>query len=164
MKTRSNFEVQTWKASLWTRGSLRYFHLHHENWFVQPTCHVFLSSFVYSGLDFFMRNSADFSRKGEKAYPNGAPGPCSRFLVESELLIHFCYFVCIILFTLCSFLRSSVFHVWSLSLDYILLISARILVPLIALSSDLIGCNLGKEMIYKFMNRALMHSALTIVK
>ena len=42
--------------------------------------------------------------------------------------------VCIILVTLCSLLYFSVFHVWSLSLDYILLISTRILVPLITIS------------------------------
>ena len=27
------------------------------------------------------------------AYSTGVPGTCSRFLVESELLIYFCYFV-----------------------------------------------------------------------
>ena len=42
------------------------------------------------------------------------------------------YFVCIILVISCSLLCVSVF--WSLSLDYILLISAKILVPLITLS------------------------------
>ena len=55
------------------------------------------------------------------------------FFMESELLISFCYFVCIILVILCSLLRLSVSHVWSLSLDYILWISARILFPLITL-------------------------------
>ena len=33
--------------------------------------------------------------------PTGAPGPCSQFLVESELFIYVCYFVCIILVNLC---------------------------------------------------------------
>ena len=65
---------------------------------------------------------------------SNAPGPCSQFLVESALLICFCYFVCMILVTLCSLLCMSVFHVWSLSLDYILLITAITLVPLITLS------------------------------
>ena len=44
---------------------------------------IFLFSFVYHGLDFFMSNSAGVSRKTENAYPTGAPGPCSQFLVES---------------------------------------------------------------------------------
>ena len=51
-------------------------------------------------------------------------------LMESDLLIYVCYFVCIILGSL---LCMSVFLVWSLSLDYSLLISARILVFLITL-------------------------------
>ena len=54
-----------------------------------------------------------------------------QFLVE--LLIFFCCFVCMILITLCSLLCISVFHVWSLSMDYILLITAITLVPLITL-------------------------------
>ena len=32
-------------------------------------------------------------------YPTGAPGACSQFLVESEMLICCCYFVCMILVT-----------------------------------------------------------------
>ena len=52
-------------------------------------------------------------------------------LVESELLICFCYFVCIDLVTSCSLFCVSVFHVWSLSLDYFLLFSTRTLVHLI---------------------------------
>ena len=43
------------------------------------------------------------SRKADDAYPTGAPGPCSKFLVESELLICFCYFVCMSLVTLLFF-------------------------------------------------------------
>ena len=35
-------------------------------------------------------------------YLTGAPGPCSQLLMESQLLICFCYFVYIILVTLCS--------------------------------------------------------------
>lgn len=44
-----------------------------------------------------MSNSAGISRKADDAYPTRAPGPCSQSLVESELFIYFCYFVCIIL-------------------------------------------------------------------
>ena len=47
---------------------------------------------------------SDVSRKAEDAYPTGRPGPRSHFLVESQLLIWCCYFVCIILVTLCSLL------------------------------------------------------------
>ena len=90
-----------------------------KTWFVQRFM-VFLASFIYPGL--LMNNSAGVSRKVEEDYPTCAPGPCFQFLVESELLICFCYFVCMILVTLCSLLCMSVLHVWSLSLDYILLI------------------------------------------
>ena len=93
------------------------------------TFHCF--SFLYPGLDFFMSNSAGVSRTADAAYPTGVSGPCSQFLVESELFIYNCCLICIILGTLCSLLGLSVFYVWSSSLDYIL--SARILVPLIYL-------------------------------
>ena len=53
-------------------------------------------------------------------------------LVVSQLLSFFCYFVSIILLTLCSLLCLSVFQIWS-GLDYFLLIFDRILVPLITL-------------------------------
>ena len=86
----------------------------------------------YPVLDFLWETRLVFL---EDAYPTDAPGPCSQFLVESELLICFCYFVCMILVALCSLLCLSVFHVWSLSLDCILLISTRILVPLFTLST-----------------------------
>ena len=76
----------------------------------------------------FMSNSAGVSRKAEDTYTTGAPGPFSQFLVESELLICFCYFVWMILVTVCFLLRMSVFNVRSLSLDYILLITAVTLV------------------------------------
>ena len=76
----------------------------------------------------------DVSRKAEDVYPIGASGPCSQFLVESVLLICFCYFVCMILITSCSLLCTSVLHAWSLLLDYILFITAITLVPLIILS------------------------------
>ena len=80
-----------------------------------------------------MGNSVGVSRKAEDAYTTGAHDPCSQFLVEPELLSYFCYFVCVILITLCFLLCLSVFHVWSLSMDYLLLISAKILVLLVTL-------------------------------
>ena len=52
----------------------------------------------------FFNNLADVSRKAEDAYPTDAPGPCSEFLEEPELLIYFCCFVCMILVNLCSLL------------------------------------------------------------
>ena len=55
------------------------------------------------------------------------------FLVESELLIYFCYLICMILVTLSSLLCMSVFHIRSLSLVYILLITATTLVLLFTL-------------------------------
>ena len=67
-----------------------------------------------------------FLEKADKVQPTGGLGPCSQILVEFELLIYFFDFVCIILNILCSLLCLSVFRVWSLSLDYIHLISARI--------------------------------------
>ena len=48
------------------------------------------------------------------------------------------YFGKFVLFAVCV----SFFHVWSLSLDYILLISARILVPLINLTIALVICTI----------------------
>ena len=48
----------------------------------------------------------------EDAYHAGETGPCFQFLVESELLICICNFVCIILVTLCSLLCMSVFLVF----------------------------------------------------
>ena len=78
----------------------------------------------------------EFSRQWKHFHSTGAPGPCSQFLVESEFLIYFYYLVCIILVKLCSLLCLSVCHVWSLSMDYIPLIFARILVPLVTLDQD----------------------------
>ena len=78
------------------------------------------------------------------------------FVVESEMLIYFCYLVCIILVTLCSLLCLSVFHIWSLSLEYILLISARILVPLVTLPIEFYG-NMWPFMQYhRFQVRAYL--------
>ena len=67
-------------------------------------------------IAFFMSNPAGVSRE-RLPYPTGAPGPCSKFLVA-----------------LCSLLCMSVFNVWSLSLGYILLITAITLFPLVTLA------------------------------
>ena len=65
--------------------------------------------------------------KAEDAYHTSAPGPYFMFLIESGLLVYFCSFVRVILF-----ISSSLLYVFSLSshlsLEYILLIIARILV------------------------------------
>ena len=74
-----------------------------------------------------MSNSVDISRKADDAYPTGAPGPCSQFLMESELLIYFCFFVRIS----CHLLCVSVFSFGPSSLDCVLFIFAIILVPLV---------------------------------
>ena len=61
-----------------------------------------------------------------------------RYCAIRVFLICFCYFVCMILVTLCNLLCMSVFRIWSLSLNratFILLITAITLVPLITLSS-----------------------------
>ena len=83
-----------------------------------------------------MSNSAGVSIKAEDAYPTGAPGHAPSFSVVrvAHLLLlpcmydfsHFMFFV-----MLCSM---SFFHVWSLSMGCILLITAMTLVPLITLS------------------------------
>ena len=68
-------------------------------------------------------------------YRTGAPGPCCQFSSGVRVAhLLFC-FVRIILVILFSLLWVSAFPVWSLSLDYILLISALILVFLIMLST-----------------------------
>ena len=84
-----------------------------------------------------MGDSAGVSRRAEDAYSTDTPGLCSQFLLESELFVYFCLFIYIILVILYSLLCLSVFHVWYLSLDYIDLISARILVPLITLGINI---------------------------
>ena len=58
-----------------------------------------------------MSNSVGVSGNAEDAYPTGAPVPWSQFLVESELLIYFCFFVYIILVILCSLLCLFIFHI-----------------------------------------------------
>ena len=55
--------------------------------------------------------------------------------------IYFVLYVCFPCLVFVSGLHSFVFHVWSLSLDYIPLLSTRVLVSLITLSLDLhINC------------------------
>ena len=73
-----------------------------------------------------MSNLAGEFRKDEKVYPTGASGPNSKFLVEC-----FRFFVHVIQATSQSLLCVSVSLSGHLTLDYILLISAQILVPLI---------------------------------
>ena len=94
---------------------------------------VFLSSFVYPGLDFLCATRG-FFQKSRECLPYWVTGPCSQFSVESKFLICFCYFVCINLVILCSLLCVSIFNVFSLSLGCIHLISTKIIVPLIFLS------------------------------
>ena len=120
-------------SSLWTRHSLRCIHHRLENWCIQRVI-VFLSSFVYPGLDILWATRRVFLEKQETltllVHLFHAP---SFKWSPSELLICFCYFVCMILFTSCSWLCMSVFRNRSLSLDYILLITAITFVPLITL-------------------------------
>ena len=95
------------------------------------TCHSLPVLFRLPRTWLFMNNSLGVSRKAEDSYSTRTPGPCFQFSVESELHIWFCYFVYMILVTLCSVLCMSVFHVRSLSLDYRILNASVTLVPLI---------------------------------
>ena len=80
----------------------------------------------------------DVSKKAEDAYPNSAPGPCSQFLVESELLIYFCYFVHVILvFFIMFFVVCVCFLCLVFVPGLIFFITARILVPFITLSKNI---------------------------
>ena len=94
---------------------------------------VFLSSFISPRLDFSSATRRVFLEKQRMLILQMHLVHASQFLVESKLLISF-YFVCVILVTLCSLLWMSVFHVWSFSVDYLLLITATTLVPLIILT------------------------------
>ena len=114
----AKFEVITievlWSSS-WTCGSLQSLfciHLHFENRFVQSVLD-FNFPFVYTGFDFLWSTLRVFllCRKAEEgAYPTGASGPCSQFLVESHLLIYLCCLVRTILIILCSWLCLSIFY------------------------------------------------------
>ena len=61
-----------------------------------------------------------FSRKAVERLSYRCTCSMLPVLLESKYLIYICYFVCIILVILCSLLCFSVFHDWSLFLDYIL--------------------------------------------
>ena len=79
-----------------------------------------------------MSNSAGVFRKAEDTYTTGIPGRCSHFL--GRRVAHLLLLLCMCYFGFhCALLCVSVFHVRSLSLDYILLIYVRILFPLITL-------------------------------
>ena len=104
------------------------------------TCHDIPFLFPLPCTWLFMSNLAGVSRKAEDTYPTSTPGPFSEVLVEYDLLIYFCYFVCIILVISYSLLCLSFFHVWSLTLFYILLISAGNLVPLIKIAKNVSFC------------------------
>ena len=56
-----------------------------------------------------MNNSAGASREAEDVDPTVTLGPCSQFLVESKLVMYFCYLVCIILIIACCFFCFFVF-------------------------------------------------------
>ena len=80
---------------------------------------------------FRSRNSAGVSRKAEDAFPTGTASRWSQFFCGVRvayllLLICMCDFSDFMFFVVYVF-----FHVWSLCLDYILLISTRILIPFI---------------------------------
>ena len=95
------------------------------------TCHSFLFLFRLPQTCLFSVIRRMFLEKKD-AYPTSAPGPCSQILVEFELLIYFCFTVRIFWFFM--FFIVSAFPVLSTSsLNYILLSTARILVPLIIL-------------------------------
>ena len=106
--------------------------LYFESWNFRRTFLIIYSSKWFEiSIYFFMSNLAGVSRKAEDAYHTDAPSPCSHF--SGVRVAHLLLLLCILV-TLCSLLCVSVFHVWSLSLDYILLITAITLVPLITLS------------------------------
>ena len=77
-----------------------------------------------------MSNSAGGSRKAEDAYPKSAPGPCSKFSVQFRVVL-LALSLCVYYFwvLLGSLWCVSVFDTWSLSLDFIILFSGRILIP-----------------------------------
>ena len=79
-----------------------------------------------------MSNPAGVSRKAEDAYPTGVPGPYSQFF-SGVRVSHLLLILCMYYFSYLMFFVVYVSHVWSLSLDYFLLISARTLVPLVNL-------------------------------
>ena len=85
---------------------IRYYRGHCHN------CHFrFRSYFFYPGLDFLCTTRRVFLEKKTGHLPYRCTS--SNVLVESELLIWSCYFVCMILVNLCSLLCASVIPVMS---------------------------------------------------
>ena len=83
-----------WSSS-WIHGSLWCIHLYLKACFFNVSWFSFPFS---STLDFFMCNSVGVSRNAKDAYPTGVPDPCSKFSVESELLITFGFITLYVLF------------------------------------------------------------------
>ena len=105
------------------------------------TCHRIPFLFRLPRTWLFIINPAVVYRKAEDAYTTGAPRPCFQSLVESEMLIYICYFVCTVLVISGTwyFCCVCLFSVFVPGLHYFF--SARILVPLITLSEQLILLN-----------------------
>ena len=97
------------------------------------TCHNFTFLFRLPWTLLFMSNSVGVFRTAEDTNPTGAPGPCSQFLVQSELVAHlllllcmyyFSYFMFYVVYVCCSCLvvvpglHSFDFHKNLGSLDY----------------------------------------------
>ena len=118
-----------WLSS-WSRGLILCIHLHNENRFVQCVI-VILFSFV-PDLTFYEQICGCFSKSRRRL-----PYPCTWSLLtffRPVRVIHLRLFLCTYYFgSLCSVLCVSVFPVWTLSLNHIILISVRIMVPLITL-------------------------------
>ena len=103
------------------KSVLKKFHGHHHEledpsspWkLICSTCPSFPFLFRQPWTWLYISNSVGVSRKAEDDYLTGAPGPCSQILVESELHIFFCYFVCIFYVLCCvSGLCSWVIFFW----------------------------------------------------
>ena len=84
----------------------------------------------FAHFSFLMSHLAGISKKAENAYPTGGPSPCSQFLVAHLLLLFCMYFLVALCSLLCIYVS---FPCLVLSLDDILLITAKILVLLITL-------------------------------
>ena len=103
-------------------------------------------------------------RNESDAYPTGASGPCSQFLVESELLICFCNFARMILVTLCSLLCMS-FSMSGLfprlhSFDYPIA-----LVPLITLSEEVTfnACILSVRRYFQTLSKGISKIKISLL-
>lgn len=113
----------------------KYINLHRKNWFVQCVL-VVQSSSVYPGINLFMSNSMCVSRKnkGRLSYMCTLSIPPVVIWVRVAhflLWLNMNYFGHFMFFVECYFLF------WSLSLYYIILISAINLVPLITISVNI---------------------------